>query len=61
MKIVLTRENMYLVLVNNCVYYTFDVKKATDFSNMEVERFKNFVEELKDKEMCEFEIEYITL
>lgn len=59
MRIVLTREGMYLVIVNNCVFYTFDIEKATDFSNMETEEFANYKKKLEEKEMCEFEIKFV--
>lgn len=59
MRIVLTREGMYLVIVNNCAFYTFDIEKATDFSNMEVEEFADCKKELEKREMCEFEIKFV--
>lgn len=59
MKVILARRNMFLALINNCVYYTFNTNEATDFSNMEVEEFADCKKELEKREMCEFEIKFV--
>lgn len=58
MKIFLKKENMYLILIEGRVIYSFDKKDATDFANTTVESFIKMKKELEEREGVEFELEF---
>ena len=60
MKIVLTRENMFVVLNNNKnVVYTFKEEEATNFANTMVDEFIDLKVILEEKEECELYVEFM--
>lgn len=60
MKIILTRENMFVALnKNKNVMYTFKEEEATDFANTTVNEFIDLKTTLEKKEECELNMEFV--
>ncbi len=59
MKILLRKDNMYVLMVNNNVAYVFDKKKATDFANITVKDFIKIKKNLEEREKTQFELEFV--
>ncbi len=59
MKIVLCKDDMYVLMVNNRVAYVFVKKEATDFANVAVEDFVKIKKDLEEREKTQFEVEFV--
>lgn len=59
MKIVLCKDDMYVLMVNNRVAYVFDKKEATDFANITVKDFIKIKKNLEEREKTQFELEFV--
>lgn len=56
MKILVSKENMYLMIVNAGTLYTFYKEESTDISDMKVSDYVKLKNRIEERENCQLEL-----